>query len=307
VPARTLSEAPLRVAEELRGAELASPTRRALALAFDLALIAIPNLLTVALVAWLSLRVTDPAAFRALPVVFEHRGGQPAAPEALAAIAPLLVRTKAEGAPPELEEAVHEHDRARAAALLRPYSFDFLVSIAESEDERPLAPGMIRVRVANFIPRVGRALASYGVMALYFGLLTAGFRGQTLGKRLLGIRVVRLDGHRISLVESLERFVGYLHIPGTLGISILGLWRDPNRRMAHDRVAHTVVVRVPPRRREPVATKQADTPKEAPAPVASPPAAAAAAMPEKATPGSPDLHPDRSPDRRPDGAPRIDD
>lgn len=146
--------------------------------------------------------------------------------------------------PSEVEEAVHRHDLDRAAELLRPYRFVFQVSIGEREEERALAPKTIRVRVADVIPKATRALASYGLMGIYFGLLTAGRRGQTLGKHLLGIRVARLDGHRLSLLKSVERFVGYLHIPGSLGISLLDLWRDPNRRMAHDRVAHTAVLRV---------------------------------------------------------------
>jgi uncharacterized RDD family membrane protein YckC len=82
------------------------------------------------------------------------------------------------------------------------------------------------------------------VGALYFTLLTRGRRGATLGKRLLGIRVVRLDGHRLSLMESFERFAGYLHIPGSLGLSLLDLWHDPNRRLPHDRTVHTAVLSV---------------------------------------------------------------
>jgi hypothetical protein len=240
---RFLSDEPLRVTAELRGAPLASPLRRFLALGLDLVLIAFPNLLALTAVAWLTLRVQDPAAFRALPVVYGATAKRPAAPEALAAIAPLLVSIEAEGLPHEVEEAVKAHDLGRAATLLRPYRFEFLVSVGEHENNGPVGPHSIRVRVADIIPPGLRVVASLGVLALYFSLFTAGRRGQTLGKRLLGIRVARLDGHRLSLLESLERFIGYLHIPGSLGLSILDLWRDPNRRMAHDRVAHTAVIR----------------------------------------------------------------
>jgi hypothetical protein len=146
--------------------------------------------------------------------------------------------------PSEVEQAVDEGDLDRAAAALRPYDFQFLVTVDQAEKERPLAPRTIRLRVVDVIPKPVRVLASYALMGLYFGLLGAGRRGQTLGKRLVGIRVARLDGHRLSLLESVERFAGYLHIPGSLGLSLLDLWRDPNRRMAHDRVAHTAVVRV---------------------------------------------------------------
>lgn len=245
---RQLSEAPLRVSSELQEAPLASPLRRFLALAVDFLLMVTPSFAVAAGAALLALRLQDPAAFAALPAVFAHEPTRPASDAALAAIAPVLVHQNAPGLPPEVAVAVHHGDGARTATLLRGYDFLFNLRIGGHENA-PLPPRTIRVEVVEFIPHAVRAVATYGVMALYFGFLTATRRGQTLGKRLFGIRVVRLDGHRLSLVESLERFVGYLHIPGSLGLSILDLWRDPNRRMAHDRVAHTVVIRVARRRR----------------------------------------------------------
>lgn len=101
----------------------------------------------------------------------------------------------------------------------------------------------VRFPLERLIPQAVRGVALYGVAALYFGLLTRGRKRATLGKRVVGIRVVRLDGERLTLFESLERFVGYLHIPGTLFVGLVDFWRDPNRRLAHDRVVHTAVVR----------------------------------------------------------------
>jgi hypothetical protein len=57
------------------------------------------------------------------------------------------------------------------------------------------------------------------------------------------VRVVRLDAERLSLLESFERFTGYLHIPALLGWPILDLWRNPNRRLPPDRTVRTVVIR----------------------------------------------------------------
>src|SRR5205814_996092 len=110
---------------------------------------------------------------------------------------------------------------------LRDRNFEATFSFGEGEG-KPLPPRTVRVRIERLLPRSLHAVVSYGVMALYFGWLTSRRRGQTLGKRLLGIRVVRLDGHRLSFVESVERFVGYLHIPGSLGLALLDLWREPN-------------------------------------------------------------------------------
>jgi len=284
VAQRALSEAPLRVSSELWDAPLASPWRRFLALALDFLLLVPPSFAVATGAALLALRLQDPAAFDALPAVFAHEPDRPAPPAALAAIAPVLVHLNAPGLPPEVAVAIHRGDRAAAAALLRDHDFLFNLRIG-GQEHGPLEPRIIRVEFAELIPHEVRAVATYGVMAIYFGLLTAGRRGQTLGKRLLGIRVVRLDGHRLSLVESLERFVGYLHIPGSLGISILDLWRDPNRRMAHDRVAHTVVIRQSRRAR---LTPAID-------------------VPLAASPAAPGLAPASTAAATTDGAPRVDD
>ncbi|MEO8198248.1 MAG: hypothetical protein ABI689_16135 [Thermoanaerobaculia bacterium] len=50
-------------------------------------------------------------------------------------------------------------------------------------------------------------------------------------------------GGRLSSFNAIERFGAYFGILGTLGLGILDLWRDPNRRLGHDRAVDTVVVR----------------------------------------------------------------
>jgi len=281
VAERTLSEAPLRVSEQLRDATLAAPARRFLALALDFLLLVPPSFAVAAGAALLALRLQDPAAYAALPALYAHAPAHPAPDAALAAIAPVLVEHDAPGLPPEVAVAVHHGDGAAAAALLRDLDFQFNLRIG-GEEQTPLRPRTVRVEIAQLIPHGLRAVASYGVMALYFGLLTARRRGQTLGKRLFGIRVARLDGHRLSLAESLERFVGYLHIPASLGMSLLDLWHDPNRRMAHDRVAHTVVIRTA----RPSGTAAA-TAEAAPATATAPTAAPSAGGQDESAPAAP--------------------
>ena len=102
--------------------------------------------------------------------------------------------------------------------------------------------------------------------ALYFTLCHSSRRGQTLGKRLLGLRVVQLAGERLSLFESFERAAAYVEIPATLGLCLISLWRDPNRRLPHDRVVHTAVLLVPkgPRQPKPTAAKPAAPSKKSP-------------------------------------------
>jgi uncharacterized RDD family membrane protein YckC len=244
VSARHLTDEPLRVAEPLRGAELASPARRALALALDWLLLVLPSIGVALAVALLSLRASDPAGYRGLIGLWTGRSTGPEALHAtLRDIAPLLVRAEAPGLPAAVTLAVEEGDLDRAADLLAATDFMFSLSLDAHAGEAAPERG-VRVEIGHFIPRALRAAALYGVAALYFTLLTRGRRGATLGKRLLGIRVARLDGHRLSLMESFERFAGYLHIPGTLGVGLLDLWHDPNRRLPHDRTVHTAVLRV---------------------------------------------------------------
>jgi hypothetical protein len=286
VAERHLTEAPLRVSSELREVPLASPLRRALALAFDFVLLVVPAVLVAGGAALLALRLQDPAAFRALGTLVAGGAREgPAYDEAVAALAPLLVRLDAPGLSPEVALAVQRGDRGRAGELLRDTDLVFDFALGGSHQE--VEPGQVRVPAIDFLPPSLRAVASYGVMALYFGVLTAGRRGQTLGKRLLGIRVARLDGQRLSLPASLERFVGYLHIPGTLGISVLDLWHDRNRRMPHDRVAHTVVIRTRGRLRSAAdARRLAAEPAAAPVPAPSAATAAPAAASSAAEGGA---------------------
>ena len=83
----------------------------------------------------------------------------------------------------------------------------------------------------------------FGWAALYMTVLMSMTKGQTLGKRLLGVRVLRLDGQPINWWVAFERAGGYAagFATGLLGFAQI-LW-DANRQAIHDRIAGTVVVR----------------------------------------------------------------
>jgi uncharacterized RDD family membrane protein YckC len=66
-------------------------------------------------------------------------------------------------------------------------------------------------------------------------LLTA-LTGVTVGKRLLGLRVIRVDGHRPGFIWALVRTVLLLAV-------IPPLITDRDVRGLHDRAANTIVVR----------------------------------------------------------------
>lgn len=84
----------------------------------------------------------------------------------------------------------------------------------------------------------------FGWAGLYFTAFVALMKGQTPGKRLLGMRVIRLDGKPMGWWASFERFGGYgaSIVTGLMGFLQI-LW-DRNRQGMHDKISETVVVRV---------------------------------------------------------------
>ena len=65
--------------------------------------------------------------------------------------------------------------------------------------------------------------------------------GQTLGRQLVGVRVVRADGERLRLWNAIRRQVGYL-ISAILFLGYLWILFDNRRQGWHDKLAGTIVV-----------------------------------------------------------------
>lgn len=89
-----------------------------------------------------------------------------------------------------------------------------------------------------------RQLTTVGDIALvasYFTFVTAA-TGQTVGKGLMGLRVVRTDGRPLDPLQSLIRVVGYVFSLMPVGVGFL-LAAFPPRRGLHDYLAGTIVVR----------------------------------------------------------------
>lgn len=85
-----------------------------------------------------------------------------------------------------------------------------------------------------------------GIIALilYFGSLTYMWKGKTIGKYLLKIRVISLKEDNITLWQSIERTLGYGASALEAGFGFFqALWYE-NRQSVHDRIAETFVVKV---------------------------------------------------------------
>jgi hypothetical protein len=83
---------------------------------------------------------------------------------------------------------------------------------------------------------------SFGWAIAYFTLLPYWWKGQSVGKRLFGLRVVELTGKPLGLMTCFGRYGGYAAGLATGGLGFLQVLWDPNRQAVQDKLAHTVVV-----------------------------------------------------------------
>ena len=86
-------------------------------------------------------------------------------------------------------------------------------------------------------------LSSLGIHFLVSVSYNIGFwllSGQTPGKRVLGLRVMRADGTRLRLGNALRRQVGYW-ISAIFYLGFLWILFDDKRRGFHDKIAGTIV------------------------------------------------------------------
>ena len=79
------------------------------------------------------------------------------------------------------------------------------------------------------------------IVAFYFVMFWS-LTGRTIGKWLLGLRVVSTDGHTPTIGRSLLRVVGYVISAIVFWAGYLWVLVDKNRRAWHDHMASTWVV-----------------------------------------------------------------
>ncbi len=99
--------------------------------------------------------------------------------------------------------------------------------------------GLLRL-IRELVDRLGLA---FGWGSIYFAVLLPWWKGQTVGKKLLGVRVLRLDGEPITWWHAFERAGGYAAGVATGLLGFAQVYWDPNRQGIHDKIAGTVVIR----------------------------------------------------------------
>lgn len=70
-------------------------------------------------------------------------------------------------------------------------------------------------------------------------------RGQTPGKMLLNIKLIRTDGSNVTFVVALLRYLGYIVSGAVLFIGFIWIAFDSRKQGFHDKIAETYVVKIP--------------------------------------------------------------
>lgn len=84
--------------------------------------------------------------------------------------------------------------------------------------------------------------AFFFIFGIAYFTIAIGWKGQTLGKLMLGLKVVRTDGSRAGFLQAFVRSWGYLLCIVSLGIGFLVIaWNDQKRGL-HDFISNTKVI-----------------------------------------------------------------
>jgi uncharacterized RDD family membrane protein YckC len=114
-----------------------------------------------------------------------------------------------------------------------------LTTLIRSISESPFMSTLLQI-LTSPAPMVASALSlAFFVIYHVFFLTTA---GRTPGKAFMGLRVLTIDGRRLSVRRALLRLAGYLLSALPLYTGFLWVLADDRRQAWHDKLARTYVV-----------------------------------------------------------------
>ena len=138
---------------------------------------------------------------------------------------------------------------APGLAAARVEYMGFWVRLAAAFVDGIVVALMVGILAVILVPALGilGVIIAYLSVILYHTLFI-GFKGQTLGKMALGVKVVNAQGEvpgfwRAALSETIGKFVSGL----VLNLGYLWAGWDRDKRSWHDHIASTYVVRAPGR------------------------------------------------------------
>jgi uncharacterized RDD family membrane protein YckC len=240
--ARRIAPEHLNVAPTLVGLPLARPRARALAMGVDLIVVALLAgvsglwLLAGLLLVVLQLGSVRSAASR------PHLGWLGAGLIALLVLHQAWTdwhRPPEPQAPPARMAAPPDPSREAPAPAPTPGAAERRIRALEAELEALRHPPGWRQQLDHLIDAAG---LSFGWGIVYFSLLPAWWSGQTVGKKLLRLRVVELTGQPMTVMRCLKRYGGYAASMATGGLGFAQMLWDVNGQALQDKAAHTAVI-----------------------------------------------------------------
>jgi len=102
---------------------------------------------------------------------------------------------------------------------------------------------VIAVQILDLNRHDNDSAAFVFLLAYHIGFWT--WKQTTVGGIICQLRVVRVDGARLTFADALVRGLSSIFSLAVLGLGCLWILRDPERQAWHDRIAGTYVVKVP--------------------------------------------------------------
>ena len=104
----------------------------------------------------------------------------------------------------------------------------------------------ILVAIANGMLELDhRGDGFFFLLLLVYHIAFWAWKGTTLGGIICNLRVTRTDGAALRPVDSVVRGLSGIFSIAALGIGCLWMLQDPENQMWHDKIAGTLVVKVP--------------------------------------------------------------
>jgi uncharacterized RDD family membrane protein YckC len=101
----------------------------------------------------------------------------------------------------------------------------------EMHDAQPIVIALVKI-LFGLLP------ISYFTLSFYF------WKGQTIGKHLLRIRVLSLYHEHIGVWHCIERSLGYYASVLEFGFGFIQAFWNPNRMALHDKIGGTIVIKL---------------------------------------------------------------
>jgi uncharacterized RDD family membrane protein YckC len=102
----------------------------------------------------------------------------------------------------------------------------------------------IEDRIEMLVKTLGAAGILFTLVPLLYSVGFVGWRGQTPGKMLLGLKIIRTDGEEVGYLRAFIRWIGTLISSFTLCIGYLMAAFTTHKRALHDYIAGTRVIRL---------------------------------------------------------------